>query len=297
MHMHASLTPEAREALARQVEALRQGFDDMPDHVIVTDADGHIIYANPAVERHTGFSVGEVLGKNPADLWGGHMPKEFYVHLWQTIKGEKRTFRGEVRNRRKDGTEYWQELSITPVLNAAGEAVFFIGIEPDITARKEHEHLTHQTFDLADELNAVIADLNAHHTGSTVSFVHDPGPFPLYTDRVLALQLFKNMLRNAALYTLPAGTAEARLIKNGPGYAFILTDTGPGIPPEDRDKVFREPFRGATAREAQPEGAGLGLYIAKIIADRMGWSISYESPMSGTGMGSRFSVAIPAPHQ
>lgn len=67
------------------------------------------------------------------------MPKEFYEKMWQAIKIEKRPFAAEVKNKRKDGTEYWQELHISPVLRENGEVKFFIGIEPDITERKERD--------------------------------------------------------------------------------------------------------------------------------------------------------------
>ena len=114
-------------------------FDALEDHVVITDAEGNVLYANPAVERHTGFPLGEVLGENPGDLWGGKMPKDFYENMWHTIKKEKKLFVSEVRNVRKDGTEYWQELYVAPVIGERGAVKFFLGIEPNITVRKRKE--------------------------------------------------------------------------------------------------------------------------------------------------------------
>ena len=122
-----------------KLELLKAAFDNLADHVVITDTQGNVVYANKTVEVATGFSLEEVLGKNPGDLWGGNMPKEFYENMWHTIKEEKKPFVGEVQNKKKDGTLYWQELHISPVLDNQNEVKFFIGIEPNITDRKQQE--------------------------------------------------------------------------------------------------------------------------------------------------------------
>jgi PAS domain S-box-containing protein len=91
------------------------------------------------VERSTGFSLAEILGKNPGDLWGGHMNKAFYERLWHTIKQKKKPFSSEVRNTTKSGQEIWQELRISPVKDRKGRVQYFIGIEPHIDSRKREE--------------------------------------------------------------------------------------------------------------------------------------------------------------
>ena len=121
------------------IEPFKKAFDVLADHVIITDSNANILYANKAVERNTGFSQQETIGKNPGDLWGGNMPKEFYERMWRTAKKEKKSFVAEVQNKRKDGTMYWQELHISPILDGKGEVRFFIAIEPNITSRKEKE--------------------------------------------------------------------------------------------------------------------------------------------------------------
>ena len=127
------------ERLNEEIHPLKIVFDQMPDHVIITDANANIVYANKAAERHTGFSQKEILGRNPGDFWGGKMPKSFYEKMWYRIKVEKEPFFGEVFNQEKDGTGHWQELRITPVLDEKSEVKFFIGIEPNITNRKIRE--------------------------------------------------------------------------------------------------------------------------------------------------------------
>ncbi|MBI3335918.1 MAG: PAS domain S-box protein [Candidatus Portnoybacteria bacterium] len=127
------------EEYIKKIAPLKHAFDLINDHVIVTDENANILYANKAVETKTGYSISEIIGKNPGDLWGGQMEKELYKEMWHTIKEEKKPFAGEVKNKRKSGEDYWQELHISPVLDEKGEIRFFIGIEPDITDRKKKE--------------------------------------------------------------------------------------------------------------------------------------------------------------
>ncbi len=134
----------AKEYLAKhrdEIGIFGKGFDLLKDHVVITDPDGNVIYANRAALKATGFILEEVLGKNPGDLWGGHMPKEFYEKMWKTIKEDKKSFVGEVKNVRKNGEEYWQEINIAPVLDEGEKIKFFIGVEPIIDDRKNREKL------------------------------------------------------------------------------------------------------------------------------------------------------------
>lgn len=123
---------------------LKRGFDSSPFHIVITDDNANIIYANKAVQERTGFPVEEIIGKNPADLWGGNMPPKFYENMWRTIKIEKKPFVGDVQNKKKDGTSYWQELFIASILDEGGNVRFFIGIEPDITDKKQREQFKEQ---------------------------------------------------------------------------------------------------------------------------------------------------------
>lgn len=133
------ITKEQIQDLRSEISTLTEGFDVLADHVVVTDAEGNIIYANKAAEKHTGYSFSEMIGKTPGDLWGGQMSKEFYEKMWEQIKRFKIPYAGEVENKNKDGYKYWQELRICPIVDDNGEVKFFIGMEPDITVRKAFE--------------------------------------------------------------------------------------------------------------------------------------------------------------
>lgn len=155
------LTKTRLEYLMKEVQPLKAGFDALSDHVIVTDENGLILYANKAAERETGFPVEEMIGKSPAELWGSSMPKEFYDAMWHRLKDLKMPFVGEVENRRKDGAQYWQELHVTPVLGKEGDIRFFIAIEPDITDRKKKEQFRDEFLALVGhQLNRPIAAIN-----------------------------------------------------------------------------------------------------------------------------------------
>ncbi|MCA9968817.1 MAG: PAS domain S-box protein [Anaerolineales bacterium] len=105
--------------------------------IVITDRDGVIQWANPAFAQLTGYALDETLGKNPRELVksGIHSPR-FYEALWETIlQGD--IWRGEIVNRRKDGTLYTEEASITPVRDESGEITHFVAIKLDITDRKK----------------------------------------------------------------------------------------------------------------------------------------------------------------
>lgn len=149
---------EKLDALKKEIAALAEAFDLIDDHVVITDRDGRVIYANYAVQRNTGYRPDEVIGKKPGELWGGNMPKSFYENMWSTISDKKRPFVGEVKNKKKDGTEYWQEVRIFPILDKYSDVKFFIGIEPNIEARKTAEGEAKRKFGEMDKLNKFMVD-------------------------------------------------------------------------------------------------------------------------------------------
>jgi len=122
---------QADTALRLQAAALYAAADA----IVITDAAGVIEWVNPAFTRVTGYAADEALGKNPRDLVkSGKHPAAFYDNLWQTITAG-RTWHGEMLNRRKDGTPYSENQTITPILDEAGTITHFVAIKQDITER------------------------------------------------------------------------------------------------------------------------------------------------------------------
>ena len=97
-------------------------IDAAADIVIITDPQGTIQYVNPAFTTITGYSPDEAIGQNPRLLKSGIHDADFYRELWQTILAG-RTWHGEVTNRRKDGTYYHEEMTITPVFGEDRAAI------------------------------------------------------------------------------------------------------------------------------------------------------------------------------
>ena len=117
--------------------------------VIVTDAtlpDGPAVYANPAAERITGYPVEELLGRNPRFLQGPYSDLEEVAELRRAM-AEGREFYGVLRNRRKDGSDFFNEMYVAPVRNADGTVTHFVGIQNDVTERRHlEEELEHRAF-------------------------------------------------------------------------------------------------------------------------------------------------------
>ena len=106
--------------------------------IVVTDLDGLVVWANPAVKELTGFGERELIGQNPRMLKSGVQDDAFYRNFWTTIKSGK-TWRGEMTNRRKDGTLYEEDMTVSPIRNAAGKITHFVAIKQDVTQRKQTE--------------------------------------------------------------------------------------------------------------------------------------------------------------
>ncbi len=127
---------EAEEKLHLQSAMLQASANA----VVITNREGVIQWANPAFTMLTGYEdMDEVFGKNPRDLVkSGKQDKRFYKNLWDTILSGK-VWHGELVNRRKDGTQYNEEMTITPVSNKDGEIEHFIAVKQDISNRKQAE--------------------------------------------------------------------------------------------------------------------------------------------------------------
>ena len=122
---------QAEETMQLQSTALQAAANS----IVITDREGDIVWANPAFTKLTGYELTEVIGKNPRVLKSGQHDKAFYQNLWHTVLSGQ-VWHGEIVNKRKNGRLYTEEMTITPVRNAAGEIAHFIGIKQDITEWK-----------------------------------------------------------------------------------------------------------------------------------------------------------------
>ena len=107
--------------------------------VVITDREGVIQWVNPAFESLSGYQFSEIGGKNPRFMFSGAQDKAFYENLWQTILSGT-VWHGELINKRKNGSLYNEEMTITPLRDKDGQVEHFIAIKQDISQRKNYEN-------------------------------------------------------------------------------------------------------------------------------------------------------------
>lgn len=157
---------EAEAAHAHLAAAVEQTAES----VMIADAQARILYVNPAFERVSGYTLAEVVGKNPRILQSGVQPRSYYKRMWRTLM-LGRTWKGELVNRHKDGSLFREEATITPVVDSAGQISTFVAVKRDVTRLREIE----ATLDEATRGGLAVAQALDHlsATGSTAETAHE----------------------------------------------------------------------------------------------------------------------------
>ena len=124
-----------KEALLRKMS---QATEQSADLVVITDVDGKIEYVNHKFVEATGYAAEDVIGKNPRILASGDTPRDVYRELWDTVLAGE-TWRGDLKDRCKDGTCFWAAVTIAPIHDTAGNLVNFVSSHVDIGDRKAAE--------------------------------------------------------------------------------------------------------------------------------------------------------------
>ncbi len=137
-------------ALADENRRVAMAVQSAAESVVITDASGTIEYVNPAFCRLTGYSRDEALGRKPSMLKSGRVADETYRSLWEAVRSG-RVWEGRLINRRKDGTLFEEEASISPVHDDNGVLTHFVAVKKDVSKELELERELRQ----AQKLEAI----------------------------------------------------------------------------------------------------------------------------------------------
>ncbi|MBL8398266.1 MAG: PAS domain S-box protein [Candidatus Accumulibacter sp.] len=138
-----------RRAAEQQTRKLLRAVEQSPVSIVITDCDGVIEYVNPRFTQVTGYSRHEAVGCNPRILKSNRTPKEIYAEMWESLLAGSE-WRGELCNRRKNGELFWEDASISPIIDEQGKITHFLAVKEDISARKRDEDALRQSYALLE---------------------------------------------------------------------------------------------------------------------------------------------------
>ncbi|MEW5984648.1 MAG: PAS domain S-box protein [Acidobacteriota bacterium] len=157
-----------RKRAEEERERLLAAIEQAGETILITDAAGTVQYVNPAFVATSGYARDEAIGRTPRILKSGQHDPSFYQNLWETISSG-RTWEGRIINKRKDGTLYTEDATISPVSDKAGRIINYVAVKRDIT---EHLDLAAQ-FQQAQKMEAVgrLAGGVAHDYNNMLSVI------------------------------------------------------------------------------------------------------------------------------
>lgn len=160
------LSQKAR--IQRRQNRLITAIENAAESIIITTPNGKIIYVNPAFTRLTGYTPQEVLGHTPRLLQSGYHDDQFYRHLWEVVASGQ-VWAGRFVNKKKDGTVYREESTISSVKDDQGRIVNYVAVKRDITKEVELENQLRQAQRL-ESIGTLAAGV-AHEINSPIQYV------------------------------------------------------------------------------------------------------------------------------
>jgi len=157
----------ARRKAEEQIRWQAAALESAANSILITDRDGVIQWVNAAFERLSGYSAAEAMGQTPRLVKSDRQPPGFFKAMWETIR-TGRVWQGELVNKRKNGSLYYEEMTVTPVRGASGEIAHFIAIKQDISARKQAEEALRRARDDLAGANSELERKVAQRTAQLV---------------------------------------------------------------------------------------------------------------------------------
>jgi len=276
----------------RELSLRTTAIEQSAEGMIITDTSGKILYVNSAFERISGYSYGEAIGQTPQILKSGKEDRAVYRELWKTIESG-RTWRGRLTNKRKDGSFYIHDASVTPVRNEAGEITHYVSVQRDVTQMLELEQQYRQaqkmeaigrlTGGIAHDFNNLLTAINGYAELTKRELPSDSPLLPM-VDNILGVgQRGANLVRQLLAFSRKQIVEPAILDLN-----MIVTDTNemlqriigehiemtinlaPDLWPIEADATQIEQVLMnlvVNARDAMPQGGDLVIETANIVLD------------------------------
>ncbi|MCX7145512.1 MAG: PAS domain S-box protein, partial [Sulfuritalea sp.] len=124
-----------RKQIEESLRKLSLAVEQSPESIVITDVDAIIEYVNEAFVANTGYSREEAIGRNPKFLQSGKTPAATYVSMWSTLAAGE-PWKGELYNKRKDGSDYIEFVIVTPIRQADDSVTHYVAVKEDITEKK-----------------------------------------------------------------------------------------------------------------------------------------------------------------
>ncbi len=198
-----------RAKIQKRQTRLVTAIESAVESVVITSPAGKIIYVNPAFTHLTGYTAKEIIGKSARLLKSGHHDQQFYENLWQTITAGQ-VWKGRFVNKKKDGSIYQEDSTISPVKNSQGQIVNYVAVKRDITKEIEMENQLRQAQRL-ESIGTLAAGV-AHEINSPIQFLLGNTQFAreALADLLRLHDTYDHLLQ--AVAGMPAFTAEIEAI-------------------------------------------------------------------------------------
>lgn len=169
-----SKTPVSPQKTSLPAEAYRQVVDQADLAISITDTKANILFANEAFTRVTGYGAEEIIGQNESILSNQSSPEGLYQTLWEQLAAQQ-PWSGKLLNRKKDGTRYLAELTISPVVDSAGKTTHFLGMHRDVSELHRLERMVSNQKQLIESVieAAPIAFVVVDQTGRVILDNHE----------------------------------------------------------------------------------------------------------------------------